>query len=132
VLQPLANMASSFLARVRRSREFARRVQRRAESILERLERPPDPLVILSNAIDPLRPESRTDQRIHELEHAFDVIFWCLFDECPHEDDSRCPQPPGEWESCGAASGARENLLNKLRHVHAIQFHILLDCKTPT
>ena len=82
-----------FLARARRSRGFAERVRKRAESILERSEERPDALVVLSNALDPERPDSRTGQRMRKLEEDFDVIDWPIFDECPHEPDSRCPQP---------------------------------------
>lgn len=68
---------------------------KRADSIMQRLQdfNQPNAFVVLSNAIDPLRPESRTDQRIQALEAQFDIIFWCLFDECPHDENSHCPQP---------------------------------------
>ena len=84
---------------MRRSREFVLRVQTRADSILERLTRQPNALVIISNAMDPLRPDSRTGQRMRKLEEDFDIIDWPIFDECHHEPrTSRCPQPSWRME----------------------------------
>jgi hypothetical protein len=74
---------------------YAERVRQNALAMMEQMRERPEAVVFVSNARDPGRDRgaSRTGVRMVEVARHFDVIDWPLYDDCPHDEQSRCPHP---------------------------------------